>query len=207
MVRFSCAGQAMFSQRHATNSGSRAIGPPHAGHLPWICLKKSNSLASWGRLSVHDPDDGGNDFAGFLDDDRVADADVLAFDFLFVVERGAGDRRAVEEDGFQLGDRRQRARATDLDRDVLQLRLCLFVRVLVGDGVARRFRGDSETFPLIEAVDLHHRAIDFEGQLRFERLQFGGARDDFFDVLTNPPVPVCRKAELLQSLEQRRIAS
>ena len=55
---------------------------------------------------LHDSDNGGDDFAGLLDDDRVADADVLALDFLLVVERGAGDRRAGEEDGLQFGDRR-----------------------------------------------------------------------------------------------------
>ena len=60
---------------------------------------------------------------------------------------------------------------------------------------------DPETLPLIEVVDFHHRAIDFKWQLRLEFLQLGGVRDDFFNVLANPPVAVYGEAEFLQSFQ------
>ena len=51
MRRVVCAGQCRFSQRHATNSGSRFTGPPHAGHFPWMWRVKSNGVESGARFS------------------------------------------------------------------------------------------------------------------------------------------------------------
>src|SRR5215471_4409313 len=56
--------------------------------------------------------------AALLDDDRVADADVLPREVLVVVERRALDRRARELDRVEGRDRRQRAGAADLDADL-----------------------------------------------------------------------------------------
>ena len=47
----------------------------------------------------YDADDCGNYFAGLLDDHGVADADVLAFDFFFVVQCGARDGTAARKTG------------------------------------------------------------------------------------------------------------
>ena len=45
-------------------------------------------------------DHGRNHFAGFLDHNRVADSDVLALDFVFVVQCGAADSAAAHKHGF-----------------------------------------------------------------------------------------------------------
>lgn len=45
-------------------------------------------------------EDFGDDVAGFVDDDAVADADVFALDFVLVVKGGAGDGGAVDEGWF-----------------------------------------------------------------------------------------------------------
>ena len=60
----------------------------------------------------------GNHVAGALDDDGVADADVFAFDFVHVVQRGALDRDAADGHRLQAGDRRQSAGAAHLGLDV-----------------------------------------------------------------------------------------
>ena len=61
--------------------------------------------------------------AGALDHHRVADADVLAGDLVLVVQRRAAHQHAADVDRLQLGDRRQRAGAADLDMDVLAARV------------------------------------------------------------------------------------
>ena len=43
-------------------------------------------------LVGEDLDDSGNDFASLLDDDSIADADILTLDFLFIMQGRAGDR-------------------------------------------------------------------------------------------------------------------
>ena len=75
-------------------------------------------------------DDFGNDHPGFADDDGVADADVFAFDFFFVVQRGAGDGRALDKNRFEFGDGREDAGAANLDGDAEELGLGRFDPVL-----------------------------------------------------------------------------
>ena len=62
-----------------------------------------------------DADDLGDDLAGLLDHDRVADADVLALELVGVVQAGALDGRAGQLDRLEVGDRRELARLADLD--------------------------------------------------------------------------------------------
>ena len=70
-----------------------------------------------GPLVDDDADDLRDDLARLFDDDRVADADVLAADFAQVVERGVLDRGAGDEDGLHVGPRRELARLADLPVD------------------------------------------------------------------------------------------
>src|ERR1700756_3866751 len=112
-------------------------------------------------LLFHDANDSWNDLARLFHDHGVADADVLTFDFLLVVERGAGDGGSGEENRFEFGDRYQRARAADLNGDILEPGRGLLAGILVGDRIARRFGGGAEPLPLFEVVDLDDRAVDF----------------------------------------------
>mgnify|MGYP007044810407 CR=1 FL=1 len=54
---------------------------------------------------------GRNNFARFLDQDTITDADVLAPDFVFVVQGRARDGGSGELHRLQLGDRRELAGA------------------------------------------------------------------------------------------------
>ena len=86
-----------------------------------------------GAFGEDDANDGGNDFAGFLDGDGVADANVFSAQFILIVQGGAFDDGAREEDGFQLRDGCEGAGAPDLDGDGLEFRFGLLGGVFVGD--------------------------------------------------------------------------
>ncbi|OQA27809.1 MAG: hypothetical protein BWY59_00991 [Verrucomicrobia bacterium ADurb.Bin345] len=143
----------------------------------------------------------GNHLARALDLHEIAHTDILAADFLLVVERRAGDRRARKRHGFQLGDRREGAGAADLDRDCGQPRLRLLVRVLERDREARRLGGCAEPLPLIEVVHLHHGAVDLVGQGGLQLLQLLRAGDDLLDIAAPPPVLRCGESEAPELLE------
>ena len=95
-----------------------------------------------------DFDDGGDDFAGFFDEHGRAEADVLAVDFVLVVQRGAGDGGAGNEDGRELGDGCQHAGAADLDDDVVERGFLLLWQEFVGGGPARGAGGEAELLAL-----------------------------------------------------------
>ena len=78
-----------------------------------------------------------DDFAGFFDQHRVADADVFFGDFVLIVQRGARNGRAGDQHRFQLCDRCEHAGAADLDGDCGEGGFLLFGDKLVGRGPAR----------------------------------------------------------------------
>ena len=61
-----------------------------------------------------------DDVAGALDDHGVADAHVFPRDLILIVQRGVLHHDAADGHRLELGDRRQRAGAADLDLDVAQ---------------------------------------------------------------------------------------
>ena len=127
---------------------------------------KCIGLGAGGTLRQHDLDDLRDDVAGALDDDGVADADVLAVDLVLVVQRGVGYDHAADGDGLELGDRRQRAGTADLDLDAAQDGSGLLGRELVRDRPARAARDKAEPLLQVEAVDLVDHAVDVVAQGR-----------------------------------------
>ncbi len=147
------------------SAGSEVLDPPlhlrwalriNAAHrdLPLILYHRASALRALGwhvkfflrtraqvRAHAHDRR---NNLAGFLDQDDVADPNVLPLDFLFVVQGGARDAAAANRHRLEGRDRSQNARATDLNQNVEQLRLDSLRFVLVGDRPARRLRGKAE---------------------------------------------------------------
>src|SRR5690606_14293163 len=101
-------------------------------------------LAALRALRLHYLDDLRNDVTGALDDHVVTLANVLAGNLILVVQRGAGDHHAADGDRLQVGDRRQRAGAADLDGDLVQDGLRLLGGELVGDGPARGAADEAE---------------------------------------------------------------
>ena len=107
------------------------------------------------------PDDLRDDVAGALDDDGVADADVLAMDVVFVVERREADGGAADVHGLEDGVGVEAAGAADVDADVEELRRRLDGRELVGDGPARLASDEAKALLEGEVVDLDDDAVDF----------------------------------------------
>ena len=142
--------------------GARETLEPHSGQ----CRGKAEGDFLARPPGQHHVHDGRNDFAGLLDLDRVADADVLLADVVFVVKRGAADGAAGQEDRFEFGDGRERARAADLDGDALEQRLGLFGGVLVGDGPARRLGGEAGSLALREGVQFDDGAVGLVREAR-----------------------------------------
>src|SRR4029078_13680349 len=62
--------------------------------------------------------------------------------------------------GRELGDRRQRAGAADLDLDIAQDGGCLLGGKFVGDGIARRTRDETKALLKVEAVKVVSDAVD-----------------------------------------------
>ena len=73
---------------------------------------------------------------------------------------------AADIDRLEVGDRRQRAGAADLDQDVVQPRARLLGRELVGDRPARRAADEAQPLLPVDAVDLVDDAVDVVGQRR-----------------------------------------
>ena len=88
--------------------------------FPADVREKIEGLRVGGTFLRDHANDRGDDFAGLLDNDRIADADVFAADLVFIVQGGPRDRAAAEEDGLEFGDRGEDTGAADLDGDVAQ---------------------------------------------------------------------------------------
>ena len=101
-----------------------------------------------------------NDVAGALDGHRVADADIEPLDLLFVVQGRVLHHDAAHRHRLELGDRRQRAGAADLNLDVLDDGRRLLGREFVRDRPARIARHEAEPLLPVEAVDLVDDAVD-----------------------------------------------
>ena len=99
-------------QRRTASPSSRTAWLSQTGQ--WS--GKTKGLLPRGRFVRHHRDHLRDHVAGALDDDGVAVADVLARDLVLVVQGGAADDDAADGDRLQLGHRRQRAGAADLDR-------------------------------------------------------------------------------------------
>ena len=160
------------------------------------------------RTLVHlDANDLGDHVAGPPHDHRVPDVHVLAPDFVLVVQRGIRDGDAADEDRLQPRDRRDRARAPDLDIDAEHFGGHLLGRKLVRDRPARLARHEPQPVLQRERIDLVDDAVDFEGKIRAPRgdglvegREIGGAvRDD--------AVGVDRKAEAFERVLHARAGS
>ena len=121
----------------------------------------------------------GNDVAGFVDDNGVADAEIKAGDFVGVVEAGVADGAAGNHDGVKQGDGSGGAGATDRDDDVADAGGGLFGGKLEGNGGARGLADDAEGAIDGAVIDFDHHAIGVKG----EGLAVVGEAGDFLEDL------------------------
>ncbi len=107
-----------------------------------------------------DFEDFGDDVAGFVNDDAVANAEVFALDFVFVMQGGAGNGGAIDEGWFEDSDGCDGASAADLKDDIENAAGDFLGREFVGDGVARGFGGLPHLGLGFEVVDFDNDAVD-----------------------------------------------
>ncbi len=107
----------------------------------------------------------GDDVARLAHHDQIARTDVLRRDLVLVVQRRHPDGRATHEDGFEAGEGRRPAGATDGHHDVEQSRGAFLGREFEGDGPARGTRGGPQYPVQGEVVHLGHHAVDLVGQV------------------------------------------
>jgi len=118
-----------------------------------------------GAAGIDHLDDLRDDIPGALNDDPVADADILAFDLILVVQGGAADGDAADLDRLHDRHRGEGAGAADLDLNIKNLRHLLAGRKLEGDRPARAPASGAKLFLVRYAVDLDDDAVDFVGEL------------------------------------------
>jgi hypothetical protein len=150
-----CAGHSKFTHRWFASPSSRTSGRPHRGHSAGN--RKAGAPLPLGQ---HRPHDLGDDVARLAHDDGVALADVLARDFVFVVEGGETDRRPADEDGLELCERRRPPGPADAHHDVAQQGRLLLGRELVRGRPSGGLAREAELLALMEVVDLHDRTVD-----------------------------------------------
>ena len=138
------------------SSISRSAAEPQTGQTCW----EDVGLGAGGPLVEHDFENLRDHVARALHDDGVADAHVLARDLVLVVQRGVLDDDAADRDRLQLGDRRQRAGAADLNLDTLEHGRRALGRELVRDRPAGTARDEAQPLLQREVVDLVDDAVD-----------------------------------------------
>jgi hypothetical protein len=102
--------------------------------------------------------------------------------------------------------RRQRPGPADVRHDVLEDRLDLLRRELVGDGPARRPRHHPEPLLLVEAIHLDHDAVGLVRQLVAFLAPLLEEGDDAVDVEALGPIRVDRQAQGRQPGERLGLA-
>ena len=109
--------------------------------------------------------------------DPVPDANILGRDQGGVVQRGVGNRDAADLDRLEHGVGIERARATDVDADLEQLRHLNFGRELAGDRPARLPISDRAELGVERPlVDFHSDAVSAVIELRQELLKLRDAQ-------------------------------
>ena len=136
----------------------------------------------------------------------IADLQSEPLDFIFVMQRGAGDRDAADFHRFQTRHRSERAGAAYLHLNGFDRGDGLARRVFVGDGPARRLGGVAELTLLRDGIHLHHHAIDFVWQVCAPRFPSGAEREHFLHVAANLAVRVHLKPHAAQFLERLPVA-
>ena len=168
MLSTICAGHERLGQRTATSPSLRTTRDPHEGHVAASANAEPRLVRLRGLrtlLADDRADDLRDHFAGALDDDLVAGADVLAADVVEIVQRGALYRHTADLDRRQDGERSKHTRSphADLDREQPCGRRCRRklegyrpTRVM-GDAAERRLHG--------EVVDFDNDTVDVEVEL------------------------------------------
>ena len=113
-----------------------------------------------------DADDFGDDVTGAAHHDGIIHADVLALDFVLIVQRGIGNRHAAHGHRTQPRHRRERAGTPDLHINIQHFGHRLLRRIFVRHRPARFAAGKTQARLQIQPVDLIDHAVNVKRQIR-----------------------------------------
>src|SRR5262249_19112377 len=126
-----------------------------------------------GPFFFYDLDDLRNDLTALLDENIVADFHSETFDLVFVMQRGARDCRAGQQNGLELGDWSQGPYSSHLNGDVAQQGCGLAGGELVGNRPSRRLGSSTQFLLKGGAVHFYDDTVDLVGQLIALAFPFG----------------------------------
>ena len=153
-------------------------------------------------LIFDDFDDFGDDVAATFDGDEVADADAETGDLVGVVEGGAGDGGAADEDGLKLGDGSDLAGASGLKGDSEELSDSSAGGELILDRPARGFAGEAYAALLGGGVGLDDYAVDLVAEGIAEGFGMSDEGEDGVDVVDGAGVRVDTEAGGAEGFER-----
>ena len=151
------------------------------------------------------PNDVRDDFARFLDQHHIADANILARDLARVVQTGPAHRCAGQLYGFQMRHRGEDAGLADLHFDLEELGQRLLRFVLVGDHPARRLARGTQAALLSEVVYLDDHAVGLVGQIMATLGPVGAVLQHRVNTVEPGGVGIEREAEFAQQLQRFRV--
>ena len=137
------------------------------------------------------PYDSGNNFTGFFNHHAVADVNILAPNFVLVVERGAFNGGAGELHRIQFRNRRENAGAPHLNGDGAQRGFGLLRLIFIGNRPARAFSGGSQRFVETALVDLDYAAVHLERKFMTHGFEHIELIENFFN-RRSAPIVGCR---------------
>ena len=110
-------------------------------------------------LVAHNSQHLGDNLSSFVNNNPVANANILSLDEILVMQRGSANDAAAEPHRRQHSRRRKHTRAAYAPVDILQRSFRLFRRIFKGDGPAWVLAGGAQGFLLLHSIDLNDCAI------------------------------------------------
>ena len=112
----------------------------------------------------HHPHHFGDHVSPALDHDPVTDLHAQSLDLILVMQGGAGDGGAADENRCERGYRRELSGAAHLHQDVLNPGNAGARRVFIGNRPARRFAGEAQLVLNGSVVNLDDNAVNLVRQ-------------------------------------------
>ena len=179
-----------------------SFGFVHLGAANRTPVGNAEFLFLPGPLFQHHLDHFGDHVSGPLDDHRVPDADVLAVDFILIVQSRPADLHAPHADRIHEGRRSKGAGPADLNDDIPNLGRRLFGFEFECQGPARAPGDGPQRFLKAEGIHLDDHAVDFVGQLFPEFVHPAIKLDDLPDLPASASPGIDLESPAIQSLEQ-----
>ena len=115
------AGKPAGTTTHGLIFFSNSMSPAHRASM------RKDKFLRFDRTFFQDHADNlRNHVSGALDNHRIADTNIFALNFIFIVKSGVRDDNAADIYGFQIGNRRECSGTSDLNANIVDFGKSLF---------------------------------------------------------------------------------